>query len=93
MLAPGVPARVWGWEKGVSWGRNVRSEDPWDPQDVGAGGQGRLPRVFCFREGDETGKQCLEEQRKKCKHPTWFSDRHDLWISRECLLELGSRKR
>lgn len=42
----------------------LEKEDFWDPQGMGAGGQGKLTQVFCCKTGDETEELGLGEQRR-----------------------------
>lgn len=44
--------------------RRLEGEELCNPQDMGAAGQGRLPRVFCYRVGDDTGLFDLWEHRE-----------------------------
>lgn len=37
------------------WGERLGMKDLWDPQEMRAEGQGRMPRVFCCRDRDEMG--------------------------------------
>lgn len=41
-----------------------RLEVLWDPQEIGIG-QGRLPKVFCCRDGDRTRRLDLSKQKKR----------------------------
>lgn len=53
-------------------------------------GEGMMPLVFYCSARDETGRLDLGKQgeKKVFGQPTWFSDRHGLWFSGRCLLEL-----
>lgn len=44
--------------------RRLEGEELCNPQDMGAVGQGRLPRVFCYRVGDDTALFDLWEHRE-----------------------------
>lgn len=44
--------------------KRLEGEELCNPQDMGAVGQGRLPRVFCYRVGDDTGLFDLWEHRE-----------------------------
>lgn len=49
--------------------------------------------MFSCKDGDETGGSNFREQRKKIRsvgNLPDFSDRHSLWVSRACLLRLGT---
>lgn len=50
---------------------------------------GRGEETYCSAR-DETGRLGFGKQgeEKVFGQPTWFSDRHDLWFSGRCLLEL-----
>lgn len=60
-----VPTGVGGKGKAMSEGGRLGGGDMWDPQQMGAGGQGRLPQVFCWGSGGETDGLSLEEQRER----------------------------
>lgn len=53
-----------------------------DPLEMGTGGEGRLPRVFCGRSGDETGGWDLEEQRERGR----FTVSSCVFLTNVCLL-------
>jgi hypothetical protein len=64
------------------------------------GEQGRLPSVFCCRVADATGKLDLEgkkiekanEREEVYGQLIWFSGRCGLWVSKGCMLDLGTGK-
>lgn len=53
-----------------------------DPLEMGTGGEGRLPRGFCGRSGDETGGWDLEEQRERGR----FTVSSYVFLTSLCLL-------
>lgn len=79
-------------------GRTREGEDLWDPQEMIKGEQRRLPRFFYCRVADATGKLDLEEEKKRKRERrsmgsfSGFSGRCGLWVSKGCMLNLGTGK-
>lgn len=62
--------------------RKFGSEDMCDPLEMGTGGEGRLPQVFCGRSGDEIEGLDLEEQRERGR----FTVSSCVFLTSVCLL-------